>query len=57
MRIGGGTGGETGKEAASLRVMDWTGCSQADFVNIVASTSRSNRGAIRNRHNHYEQAD
>jgi hypothetical protein len=57
MRTGGGTGGGTGEETAGLRVMDWTGGSGADCVNVAASPFRSNRGAFRNRHNHYDQAN
>jgi hypothetical protein len=57
MRTGGGPGGLTGEETAGLWVMDWTGSSGADCVNVAASSFRSNRVAFRNRHNHYDQAD
>ena len=65
MRIGGatgvgtdvGNGGRTGEGMAALWVMGWTGGSGADGVSIVASPSRSNRGASRNRYSDYGQAD
>ncbi|MGV2338875.1 MAG UNVERIFIED_CONTAM: hypothetical protein LVR18_34290 [Planctomycetaceae bacterium] len=57
MRTGGGAGGMTGEETAGLWVMDWAGGSGADGVNIVASPSRSNSGAFRNRRSRYDQAD
>ncbi|MGV2334740.1 MAG UNVERIFIED_CONTAM: hypothetical protein LVR18_11705 [Planctomycetaceae bacterium] len=50
-------GGRTGEETAGLWVMDLTGGSGADGVNIVASRFRSNRGAFWARRSRYDQAD
>jgi hypothetical protein len=54
---GGRNGGRNGEGTAGLWVMGWTGGSGADCVNVAASPFRLNRGAFRNRHNHYDQAN
>ena len=51
------TGEGTGEGTAGPWVMGWTGSCGADCMSIVSSPFRSNRGAFRNRHNHYDQVD